>query len=304
LQAAVLDMNKVVINISKMLQRLIGEDISLTTTTTPEPTLTKGDPGQIEQVIMNLAVNARDAMPHGGRLTIATSTVDMHQPLLLSHDSVPVGTYVVLEVSDTGEGMDAVTQAKIFDPFFTTKAQGKGTGLGLAIVYGLVKQGNGHIAVQSAIGHGSTFKVYLPKATRESLEVPTAPAASQSLRGTETVLVVEDETVVRAMVTTSLKKRGYQVHAAKDGIEALQILDAQRGRVHLMVTDVVMPGMNGRDLANRILLLHPSIKILYMSGYTSEVFDRYGAQEASGAFLQKPFTQERLARKVREALDR
>ncbi len=303
LEPKVLDLNAVVTNLDKMLQRLIGEDIALRTALSPALGCVKADPGQIEQVIMNLAVNARDAMPQGGRLTIETAYADLDESYAKERFAVQPGPYVMLAVSDTGSGMDTETQAHIFEPFFTTKGQGKGTGLGLSTVYGIVKQSGGYIWVYSEPGRGTTFKIYLPRvdAQAEALE-PRSPL-QESLQGTETILLVEDEERVRRLARTILAGHGYSVLEAPNGAEALRISEQRGGAIHLLVTDVVMPGMSGGELASQLIAKHLHMKVLFVSGYTDDAIVRHGVLQAGIPFIQKPFTPSTLARKVREVLD-
>ena len=303
LEPRVLDLNVVVAGAGKMLKRLIGEDIELVTDLVADLGTIKADPGQLEQVIMNLAVNARDAMPMGGKLTIATRNTDVAEGERL-HGLVPAGRYALLSVGDSGVGMDEQTQARIFEPFFTTKEQGKGTGLGLATVYGIVKQSEGFIIAESEIGRGTTFNAYLPRVDlRADTDVGnTSPPAS--LQGTETVLVAEDAGGVRTVARQVLKRHGYVVLTAADGQSALDLAAEQEGPIHLLVTDVIMPEMSGRQLADRLRELRPSLKVLFVSGYTDDAIVRHGILEPGIAFLQKPFTPESLARKVREVLDK
>ena len=298
--AMVLDLNVLVADSLKMLRRLIGEDVELVFAATPDLGMIKADPGQIEQVLMNLAVNSRDAMPQGGKLTIETSNFLADQDYATSHYPMPPGSYVMLAVSDTGEGMDAETQARIFEPFFTTKGQGKGTGLGLATVYGIVKQSGGFAWVYSELGKGTAFKIYLPLAegTPEAIL-----AAGGVAGGSETVLLVEDEAKLRALTRSILESRGYKVLEAHTSMEALLIPGQHKGPIHLLLTDVVMPLMNGREVAEKLAKLHPQMKILFMSGYTDDTVVRHGVLESGMAFLQKPFSPDTLARKVREVLD-
>jgi len=264
----------------------------------------KADPGQIEQVIMNLAVNARDAMPQGGQLTLEAANVELDSYTVRSTESVLPGHYVMLAMSDTGIGMDAETQANIFEPFFTTKEQGKGTGLGLATVYGIVKQSEGHISVYSEPGKGTTFKVYLPRID-EAVEViaPGKLPVDEPSRGSETILLVEDEDAVWRLVKKVLESRGYQVLETKGPNDALEVGERHKGHIHLLLTDVVMPQMGGRALAEHLALLHPETKVLYMSGYTDNAVVHHGLLDPGTALLQKPFTPDALARKVREVLD-
>jgi signal transduction histidine kinase/CheY-like chemotaxis protein len=303
LEPKVLDLNAIVTNLDKMLQRLIGEGIALQTALAPALGRVKADSGQIEQVLINLAVNARDAMPQGGRLTIEAANVELDGHYAAQHVAVQPGPYVMLAVSDTGCGMDAETQARIFEPFFTTKGQGKGTGLGLSTVHGIVKQSGGYIWVYSEPGRGTTFKIYLPRvdAQAEALE-PHSPR-QESLQGTETILLVEDEERVRRLARTILAGHGYSVLEAPNGAEALRISEQHSGAIHLLVTDVAMPGMSGREVVARLAPAHPSMKVLYMSGYTDNAIVHHGVLMPGIAFVQKPFTPNGLARKVREVLD-
>jgi signal transduction histidine kinase/CheY-like chemotaxis protein len=303
LQPAVLDLNAVVSNMGEMLQRLIGEDIALVTVLAPALGRVKADPGQIEQIIMNLAVNARDAMPEGGRLTLETANVDLDAAYARKHVGARSGPHVMLALSDTGIGMDPKTQARIFEPFFSTKGPRKGTGLGLAMVYGIVKQSGGNIWVYSEPGQGATFKIYLPQ-IEEPIEAGAGGSAlAAPLRGLETVLLVEDDDAVRDLARDILQARGYKVLEARQGAEALRICEQHSGPIHLMLTDVVMPEMTGRALADRLAVLRPATKVLYMSGYTDNAVVHHGVLDPGTEFLQKPFTAAVLARKVREILD-
>lgn len=303
LQPQVLDLNEVVANVDRMLQRLIGEDIQLLTVLDPELWPVKVDPGQIEQVIMNLAVNARDAMPGGGKLTIETANVILDEGYARRHVSVKPGPCVMLAVTDTGSGMDKETQSHLFEPFFTTKRTGEGAGLGLSTVYGIVKQSGGNIWAYSELGQGTTFKIYLPRVEEavKTYRPKTAPAVSPG--GSETILLVEDEEAVRTIVSKILQNRGYTVLEAHHGNEALQICERHEGPIHLMVTDVVMPQVSGRELAERLTLLRPEIRVLFMSGYPDNAIVHHGVLGAGTAFLQKPFTLNALECKVRELLD-
>jgi CheY-like chemotaxis protein len=287
----------------KMLRRLIGEDIQLVTLLREPLGSVKADTSQIEQALLNLAVNSRDAMPTGGRLTIETTEADLDEGYSLFHFDVPAGRYVVLAVSDTGTGMDATTLSHVFEPFFTTKDVGKGTGLGLSTVYGVVKQSGGHITAYSEPGVGTTFKIYLPRVEDlpERASAATGPARQE--RGTETILVVEDEDAVRRLVCQSLEAHGYTTLPAAGAREALRLCEKHKGEIHLMLTDVVMPQSGGRELAQTAAALRPSMKVLFMSGYTDDAIVRHGVLEAGAAFLQKPFTPAGLARRVREVLD-
>ena len=303
LQPKVIDINSIVSEMDKMLRRLIGEDIHIVTLLEDGLWKVKTDPGQIEQVMMNLAVNARDAMPGGGKLTIETSNVVLSEEYSQRRHPVIPGPYVMLAVSDTGEGMDEDTASKIFEPFFTTKEAGKGTGLGLSTVYGIVRQSGGLIWVYSELGKGSTFKVYLPR-TEEQGEVPdnTDPAV-ENLRGENTILLVEDDGSIRKLAAEVLEMYGYTVLPAVDGEEALQLAGAQEGEISLLLTDLVMPRMGGRELYDRIRQPRPDIKVLYMSGYTDDAIVHQGVLDQGTAFLQKPYSPISLARRVKEVLD-
>jgi two-component system cell cycle sensor histidine kinase/response regulator CckA len=302
LQPKVIDLNAVVADMGKMLLRLIGEDIELITDLKPSLARVKADPGQIEQVLMNLAVNARDAMPRGGTIMITTDNVVLKDELAQKYVSIEPGPHVMLTVSDTGRGMDADTQARVFEPFFTTKGSGKGTGLGLATVYGIVKQSGGNIWLYSEPGKGTTFKIYLPRVDDAASEQEIA--CMQPLpKGTETVLLVEDEEQVRRIIKEVLERQGYKVLSASNGEEALRLAADQRIEIHLLLTDVVMPQMSGRELAERLGKERQQLKVLYMSGYTDDAIVRHGLLEETLNFIQKPFDSAGVARKVREVLD-
>ncbi|HEU4401460.1 MAG TPA: PAS domain S-box protein [Candidatus Polarisedimenticolia bacterium] len=303
LQPQVLDLNAVVADMDKMLRRLIGEDIDLVTVLKPEIGNVKADPGQVSQVLMNLAVNARDAMPEGGKLTIETAEVEFDEAYERSHAPAKAGRYIMLALSDTGVGMSLETQSHIFEPFFTTKGLGRGTGLGLSTVYGIVKQSGGYIWVYSEPGRGSTFKIYLPRVDQAARTADSARSEPRALRGTETVLLVEDEEVVRELVREVLRHYGYEVLEALDVAEARRLCAEHRGTIHLMVTDVVMPVMGGPELAQILGGERPGMKILYMSGYTDDAIVHHGVLDEDVPFLQKPFTPDALARRVREVLD-
>ncbi len=303
LEPKVLDLNAIVTNLDKLLQRVIGEDIDLVPLLKPGLGRVKADPGQIEQVIMNLAVNARDAMPEGGKLTIETANVELDEHLVKRHMAMKPGPYVMLAISDTGCGMDAEIQKRIFEPFFTTKESGKGTGLGLATSYGIVKQSGGSIWVYSEVGKGTTFKIYLPRVTETAESIFPGALPSSSLAGSETILLVEDSEPLRKLVHAILAKCGYAMLVASTRDEALQICRQYSGSIHLMLTDVVLPGMTIRELADRLVAIRPDMKVLHMSGYTDETIVRHGVLEAGVAYLQKPFTGQTLLRKVREVLD-
>lgn len=299
----VLDLSSIVSNMEKMLKRLIGEHIELVTVQQPHLGRVRADAGQIEQVILNLAVNARDAMPDGGKLTIETADVDLDEAYARSHVTVVPGPYVMLAVSDTGVGMDAETMSHIFEPFFTTKEKGKGTGLGLSTVYGIVNQSSGNVWVYSELGSGTTFKVYLPR-LQENVTHPEGTAVpARSMRGTETVLLVEDEEGVRALVRDTLEGYGYKVLEARGAEHAESILKEYREPIHLLLTDVVMPQMSGKELARRFFPRHPEAGVLYMSGYTDNAIVRHGVLDPGTSFLQKPFMPKTLVKKVREVLD-
>src|SRR3989454_2198412 len=303
LQPKVLDLNAVVSNLEPMLHRLIGENIELAIVLKPGLGQVKADPGQLEQVIMNLTINARDAMPHGGKLLFETDNATLDEVYARQHIPTQPGSYVRLAVSDTGCGMDEATQSRIFEPFFTTKEQGKGTGLGLSTVYGIVKQSGGYIWVYSEPGQGTTVKIYLPRVAAPADSVLPVTHWSKLPPGTETLLLVEDEPEVRWLVRELLQHLGYTILEARHGIEA-QVLSIQHpGPIHLLITDVVMPQMSGREIAEQLTSEHPETKVLYMSGYTDDAVVRHGVLAAHMAFLQKPFSPEALARKVREVLD-
>ena len=304
LQPKVLDLNAVVAGTDSMLRRLIGEDIDLVTVLEPALWHVRADPGQLEQVILNLAVNARDAMPNGGKLTIETGNVELDEGYASRHVAVKPGSFVLLAVSDTGMGMDEATRSRMFEPFFTTKEQGEGTGLGLATVYGIVKQSGGNIWCYSEPGQGTAFKIYLPRVDEAVESLEPAPPAAEPQRGTETVLLVEDEDELRSVAREILEMYGYAVLEAQRPDDALLIAERHSGPIHVLVTDVVMPKMNGRDLARRLAPLRPETRVLYISGYTDEAIVRHGVLDPGTAFLEKPFTPDELARKVREVLDR
>jgi two-component system, cell cycle sensor histidine kinase and response regulator CckA len=303
LQPKVLNLNSVVADVGKMLRRLIGEDIDLLTVSEPSLGQIKADPGQIEQVILNLAVNARDAMPQGGQLTIETANVYLDDEYVRRHIFVQPGQYVMLAVSDTGCGMNAETRERMFEPFFTTKEHGKGTGLGLSTVYGIVKQSGGDIWVYSEVGRGTTIKVYLPRVAEAVGNDETRDTTAKLPQGRETVLLAEDEEQVRRIARVILEMNGYRVLEASGGDEALSIYKQHEGQIDLVMTDVVMPQMSGRELAQILERLQPGIKVLYMSGYTDDAIVRHGLLDQEIAFLQKPFTPEALTCKVREVLD-
>jgi len=303
LQPQVLNLNEVVANINKMLLRLIGEDIQLHTVLDPELWPVKVDPGQIEQVVVNLALNARDAMPGGGKLTIETANIFLDEEYALRHVSVKPGPWVMLAVTDNGCGMDRETMSHLFEPFFTTKEKGERAGLGLSTVYGIVKQSGGNIWAYSELGKGTTFKVYLPRAEEPGETYRPKPVPTVARGGPETILLVEDEEAVRKMVSKVFQNKGYTVLQARDGKEALQICERHEGQIHLLLTDVVMPQMSGRELAERLMSLHPQMRVLFISGYPDKAIVHHGVLGAGTAFLQKPFTLNALECKVRELLD-
>jgi CheY-like chemotaxis protein len=287
-----------------MLARLIGEDVDLVLRPDPQLWPVKVDAAQFEQIVLNLVVNARDAMPTGGRLTIETANVAPIGTRPATRFGSDTGEHVLLAVSDTGCGMDAATRERIFEPFFTTKSQGQGTGLGLAMVYGIIEQSGGRIEVLSEPRRGTTFKVYLPP-SREEASTPAAEDRATGLtRGEETVLLAEDEDGVRDLARLCLERNGYQVLEAGNGSDALRICEQYPGAIDILVTDVVMPHLSGRQVAERVLSRRPRTKVLYVSGYTDDAMTRHGVADAGTSFLPKPFTAESLARKVREVLDR
>jgi signal transduction histidine kinase len=303
LTPTVLDLNVVVTGLEKMLHRLIGEDINLTIRLDPALVRIKADPGQLEQVIMNLVVNARDAMPSGGNLTIETRNAELTEAQARARPGLGKGLHALLVVADTGCGMDEETRAHLFEPFFTTKGPGKGTGLGLATVFGIVQQSSGHIEVESQVARGSTFLIYLP-GVEEACPSPRSEPSLLPIRGgTQTVLLAEDDDGVRLLARLALQSHGYTVLEARNGQEALTLCHEHQGSVHLLITDVVMPLMSGRELADRLKSRRPDIRVLYLSGYTGDTVLHHGVLETGLAFLQKPFTPAALARKVRDLLD-
>ena len=304
LQPKVINLNAITNDISKMIGRLIGEDIELTTRLADDLGWIRADPNQIEQILLNLAVNARDAMPTGGKLIIETANYQFNESDVTHHLGMSPGAYVMLAVSDTGSGMDKKTLQHIFEPFFTTKEVGKGTGLGLSMVYGIVRQSGGTIWAYSEPGRGTTFKIYMPRADETSNITGTDAPLSKQLTGSETILLVEDEAAVRDTAAQILQLQGYSVIQAADADEAMRVCETFANEIHLVVSDVVMPRVSGRQLVERLRHLRPQIKVLYISGYTDDAIIHHGIVGGEMPFLQKPFTKDALARKVREVLDR
>ncbi len=303
LQMRAVNVNAVVTDVERMLRRLIGEDILLTTHLDPDLALINADPGQLEQVLINLAVNARDAMPGGGDLTITTDNAELSDEHGERHLGAAPGTYVMLAVTDTGSGMTKDVQQRLFEPFYTTKGVGKGTGLGLATVHGIVKQSGGDVYVYSELGHGTTFKVYFPRLTTAEPVTITTEHRAITPSGSETVLLAEDDEAIRTLGARVLGTLGYNVLVARTGGEALRIVAEHKGQIDLIATDVVMPEMNGSQLVEKVLEARPGIRVLFMSGYTDDEVMRRGVIDGQTAFLQKPFTPDLLAHKVREVLD-
>ena len=303
LEPKVLVLNSIVANLEGMLHRLIGADIRLVITPDPANSQVRADPAQLEQVLMNLVVNARDAMADGGKLTIESSRVELAKSPPYHVQPLAPGNYVKLTVSDTGSGMDRQTQAHIFEPFFTTKEEGKGSGLGLSTVFGIVTQCGGGIDVTSRVGRGTRFDIYFPLAEAELQSSGPPPESGRSCRGTETILLAEDDPSVRQLVRDELRKLGYKVIEAKNGLEACLLASQQVGSVDLLLTDMVMPGMGGRELAQHLSVIKPDLRILFMSGYTDDVGILAGLEDGATGFMQKPFTPEMLAQTVRHLLD-
>ena len=302
LELKVIDVNAIVTDMERLLRPLIGEDIELTTSLAPNIGCTRADAGQLEQVIMNLVVNAKDAMPSGGKISIRTAAVNLDDSYRPENTFIKNGPYVMISVSDNGQGMDRETQARIFEPFFTTKEKNKGTGLGLSTVYGIIKQSGGYVFVQSEIGRGTVFTIYFPRVDEPSDPHIENPVSLAAAGGAETVLLVEDEDSVRQLVRETLESRGYRVLEAANGQAALTLAASHRNQIHLLITDVIMPGLNGHELVQQLLRARPAIKVLYLSGYAQDAFPTPLAADAQKTFLQKPFTLQSLARKVREIL--
>jgi PAS domain S-box-containing protein len=303
MQPCVMNVNATVVHTEKMLRRLIAEDVELVLSLPADIGNIKADPNHIEQAIVNLALNARDAMPKGGRITVETANVYLDENYVRTHMGVKPGDFVMVAVSDTGHGMDAETRRRLFEPFFTTKEKGKGTGLGLASVYGVVKQLGGDIWVYSEPGQGTTFKLYFPRVAETASLPPVSPAEADRAPSTETILVVEDEEAVRDLTVKILRKLGHTVLAAAGGAEAIEIAKSYHGPIALLLTDVVMPNMSGRQVADHLLKLRPELKVLYLSGYTDNTVVHHGVLEDGVEFLPKPFSREALARKIRDVLE-
>jgi len=303
IQPKPVDLNHVITNLEKMLRRVIGEDIALYTLLSPDLAPIKADANQMEQVLINLVANARDAMPRGGALTVATKNITLAEALRCESSELPPGSYVEMAVSDTGEGMDADTRSHLFEPFFTTKERGKGTGLGLSSVYGSVRQNGGGIVVWSERGSGATFRIYLPQLREPAIAEKPEAARNGNGRGTETILLVEDEAPLRRMLHESLSHAGYHVLEASDGTDAIRRFEKQATSIDLLLTDVVMPLVNGRQLAQRMTSAGPQMRVIYMSGYADDVIAYHGILDESTTLIQKPFSPAALLLKVREVLD-
>ena len=299
-----IDLNAVVSDIEPMIRRLIGEDIELRTELAPDLGWVQADAGQLDQVILNLVVNARDALSSGGSIVLSTANVERSAADLADHPGAREGRYVSIAVSDNGVGIDEATLARIFEPYFTTKDRGRGTGLGLATVLGIVEQSGGHVDVKSTVGEGTSFRIFLPRQADPSASAaPEANASGEPAGGHETIVLAEDEESVRRLATMVLERSGYRVIAAPDGKSALDAAAAHEARIDLLLTDVIMPGLNGRELADRFATIHPETRVLFMSGYAGEALSAQGVLDSSVAFLAKPFVPAELGRKVREVLD-
>jgi len=303
LRPVVLDVNKATLEMAEILRRFLGEDIELVLALAPDLGRVKADPGQFELVLMNLAVNSRDAMPQGGTLTIETVNVELNEPSAARPLGIAPGPYVTLAVSDTGRGMDEATKASVFEPFFTTKEQGKGSGLGLATVYGIVRQSGGAIWLESELGRGTTFKICLPRLAAAAEAAPPETPETTRARGTETILLVEDEDNVREFVRRILEASGYTVIACRNGADALLACERHPGPIDLLLTDVIMPQMSGGRLAERLSAIRPTTRVLFMSGYADDAIAQHGVLDPGTQFIAKPFTTAALATKVREVLD-
>jgi two-component system cell cycle sensor histidine kinase/response regulator CckA len=302
LEPVVLNANDLIEDFEKMLGRMIGEDVELRLVLARDLGNVRADPGQLQQVLMNLVVNARDAMPTGGKLVIETANADLSEQYVERHQPVVPGRYVMLAVTDSGVGMSADTKVRIFEPFFTTKEKGKGTGLGLSTVYGIVKQSGGYVWVYSELGKGTTFKVYLPRVDAPA-QAPAPPREATRLTGTETILIAEDDEILRRLTKGLLEKAGYRVLEAENARNALAAARAHQGTIHLLLADVVMPGGSGRELARQLAESRPDMKVLYVSGYTDDAIVHHGMLEPGLNFLAKPFTPAALALRVRDVLD-
>jgi PAS domain S-box-containing protein len=304
IQPKILNLNQLVTDQIKMLRRLLGEDVEVSTAFDPKLRSVKADIGQIEQIIMNISINARDAMPLGGKLIIETKNIEFDEIDVQHHPELNPGRYTMLAITDTGVGMDEVTRTRIFEPFYTTKGRGKGTGLGLATVYGIVKQNDGFIYVYSEIQKGSTFKVYLPSSDEKGKDDKMPSIDDEKLKGTETILLVEDDEGVRIVTQSTLQNYGYKVIAATNGEEALRIYDEHEGKFDLILTDVVMPLMSGREMADKLREKDSSIKILYFSGYTDDSIVQHGVLDEGMEFIQKPYSHAELAKKIKSVLNK
>ncbi len=305
IQPQLLDLNVLIVELERMVHRLIGEDIDMHFTPGPDLWKVEADPGQIEQTIVNIAINARDAMPDGGKLIIETANVELDEEYVRYRSIVTPGEYVMIAITDIGCGMDIETMKNVFEPFFTTKSTGKGTGLGLSVAYGIVAQHKGNICVYSEPKMGTTFKIYLPRCVKESGQEykSRSPIEIAELRGSETILVVEDDDTIRRAVIRMLRQNGYNMLQAANGAQAQVVADEQEGPIHLLLTDVVMPGLSGRETAERILVGRPEMNLLFMSGYTGNAIAHHGVLDPEVNFIQKPFSSNDLARKVRMVID-